>query len=706
MKHTFTVLVAFLLALPAFAQNPAETAGIFKKEQRTFHCERYKALLANFDQVSMTEIREQIESDITGYTLLLQAKDLSFKEKRIFKENRSVLKKLLKYQDEKVSLRHDSEEFCKVAEGAVLGLAKGLGYGADGIMSVAAIPFQTVWKFSRSAITGKKKDGVGENQYQFLGPTIYGGTSSNLLWNDRYIGLAISQPWIIPLIAAPWIDSQIMDICVRKNSLNPSEERYCKRYIGFKDTVSSLSEPAEDAGVFVHNIFAGKANDVKDKVSYTQDEILKDLTKLNNENFCANMVKIGEKFRSSRKEIQARANSETWRLGTNPERYGIPAIADFNSSTDRIIRPQAGAMGNLRNVVVSLGSAPYVTAGIDRKAVLEKYKKNFIEFKKLARVGRKIFQDSDTVEKCEKIRKENNFDYEKFEAIASEVQDDEVGQKLLQSDVIKAQFKSKTASYIISGGTKMKWEFIENGDIETIDSLLRSHTVANIILVIHGTEKGKIIDSQMNEIPRTFFNNVSPSIMSINFFSCYSQKIDDYYSISKEFNSGLTYNALRHVSFVELDKTYSYQAGQVPMQSFGGYLSQVDLAMYHTTRGNYLYQDLARNIVKETSAQMCKVSVENLGEKKVTYSVTVNANYIGSVTAGRVQSEFIFDCKYLKDSDNKLRFLDIQVESDEALTLDQAVVTIVGPKGVVKLEEEDLTATKLNGNVLGILGTF
>lgn len=142
------------------------------------------------------------------------------------------------------------------------------------------------------------------------------------------------------------------------------------------------------------------------------------------------------------------------------------------------------------------------------------------------------------------------------------------------------------------------------------------------------------------------------------------------------------------------------------MQSFGGYLSQVDLAMYHTTRGNYLYQDLARNIVKETSAQMCKVSVENLGEKKVTYSVTVNANYIGSVTAGRVQSEFIFDCKYLKDSDNKLRFLDIQVESDEALTLDQAVVTIVGPKGVVKLEEEDLTATKLNGNVLGILGTF
>jgi hypothetical protein len=512
---------------------------------------------------------------------------------------------------------------------------------------------------------------------------------------------------VLPLIAAPYVDSRIMNLCKKKNSLRPEEAHYCEQYIGFKTTMSKLSEPAEDAGEWVHRLIVGKKKeDAKDTAPYTSEEILKDLVKLTNENFCANMVKIGEKYRASRKMIQANANREAWRLGTYPERYGFPAIADFASTKDRMMLTPSGSVEKLRNVVVSLGPAEWQLKGVDKNVALKNYKAKYKQFTHLAKIGRKIFQESDTVEECQKLSRENNFNYENFEKLATEVEDDQIGQKLYESSVIKSQFNSKASPFVVIGGTKMKWEFIENGDITSIHALLHSPDIANVILVIHGTEKGKIIDSQMNEIPRTFFRNLSPSIMSLNFFSCFSQKIDDYYGLSEEMNTGKTEQALRHLTFVEVDETYSYKAGQVPFAAFSGYLSQVDLFMYHSLRGNLLYQNLARDLEAAPHSQVCKLNVENLGNEKVTYSMTINNVQVGALTPDKSKTEFNFDCSILKDTENKLRFLDIQVEHDEKLTVDQAQIPIVRPSGVTNIETDDLNVTRLNGNVLGIQGQF
>lgn len=698
-------LSVLLSALTSWSQDPG-VAQVFQNDQRTFHCERYKTLLSSFDDLSKDEIRERIDTEITGYEQLLKVKGLTYREKRIYRQNKGVLKKLLQYQDLKESSRKADEQFCKVAEAAVLGIAQGLGWGANGIMSVAAIPFQAVWKFGRAAVTGEKKEGPGDNQYDFFGPRIYGGMASNLLFSERYLGLAIANPWLIPLIAAPWIDSKVMDLCKKKNSLRPEEERYCKRFIGFKTSMAKLSEPAEDAGEWLHRLVLGKKPEKEDTAAFSQDEILKDLTRLTNENFCESMVKIGEKYRKSRKEIQANANRETWRLGTYPERYGFPAIADFTTEKERLVLPKKDPQLKLRNVVVSLGPAPYLLNGVDTERALKTYKEKYKLFKKLAKKGRKIFQESDTIAQCEALRKREKFDYEAFEILASEIEDDQVGKKLYEHSVIKGQFNSKVPRYILAGGTKLQWELIENGDISTIYDVLHSPDVANVILVIHGTEKGKIIDSQMNELPRTFFRNLSPSLMSLNFFSCFSQKIDDFYKLSEEFNTSRTQYALRHLSFVEVDESYSYQAGQVPFLAFGGYLSQIDLFMYHSLRGNLLYQNLARNIQEVPTSQQCQLHVENLANKKVTYGVTINNTQVGALTPNNTKAEFSFDCAILKGSSNKLRFLDISLDADEVLDVGASVMTVIRPEGVTKIESDDLNVTALSGNVLGIQGQF
>jgi hypothetical protein len=704
MKKLYFALL--FLSQISYAQD-TQVARLFQEEQRTFHCERYEKLLSAFDDLAKDEIKSKIQDEITGYTILMKSGELSYRERRVYRENRGVLKKLLRYVDYGETRKERNEQFCRVAETAVISLIRGLGWGANGIMSSAAIPFQAVWKFGRAAVSGEKQDGPGQNQYDFFGPTIYGGTASNLLFSERYIGLAMANPWLIPLLAAPFVDSRLMDMCKRKNSLRPDEEKYCGKYIGFKTTMTKLSEPAEDAGEWVHRLIVGpKDEKEEDQKTYSQEEILKNLTRLNNSNFCTEMVKIGEKYRASRKQIQANANRETWRIGTYPERYGVPGIADFETSADRLLLTPTGKVEKLRNIVISLGPPAWQVQGVDKKAVLKNYKRRYKEFKKQATAGRKIFQDSDTVAACEELKQKHKFDYEEFEELATEIEDDQIGRKLYEHEMIKAQFTSKASPFILSGGTKMKWELIETGDITQIHQLLRQSDIANVILVIHGTEKGKIIDSQMNELPRTFFKNLSPSIMSVNFFSCFSQKIDDYYGLSEEMNSSSTENAIRHLSFVETDDTYSYKAGQVPLQSFGGFLSQVDLYMYHSLRGNLLHQNLSRARLAAPAAQMCTLNVENLGNKKVTYSVTINNFQVGALTPEMPKSEFQFDCSLLKNAGNKIRFLNIQLSHDEPLSLEEAQISLVRPAGVLRIDMDDLAVTALKGNVLGLTGQF
>ncbi len=128
--------------------------------------------------------------------------------------------------------------------------------------------------------------------------------------------------------------------------------------------------------------------------------------------------------------------------------------------------------------------------------------------------------------------------------------------------------------------------------------------------------------------------------------------------------------------------------------------------MYHSLRGNLLYQNLARNLSTTPASQLCKLNVENLGNQNGTYSLTINNIQVGALTPDKAKTEFGFDCSILKTSGNKLRFLDINVEVDESLTVDQSQITIVRPSGVTKLDSEELNVTRLKGNVLGIQAHF
>jgi hypothetical protein len=684
-----------------------DIAELFHEEQRTFSCHRYEKLNAFIKNIPEDELSEQIEAEIAGYKMLLQSEEVSFKERKIFRSQIRILKKILKHNSKKDGLKKFQQIICEGAQGTGKVLVRGLSWMANGIMVTAALPFQVIGKLTRGLLTGQVSEGHGEIHYDFIGPALYEGAGRSLLFSKQYLSIAATQPWIFPIIAAPVIDAEVMKVCKRKHSLRKEEVNYCKKFVNFKTSAMKLSTPFEVFGAKLnHLISKADSNEEQNETTYTSEEVLQDISEINDGNFCAQMMEIGKKFKNSKAQTDKKANLETWRIGTNPERYGQPDILDFNTPLDKLIRREESTRHTkLRNVVISLGPAQWQTQNINKKQMARDYRKNYKNLTRELKTARKIFLKADTIEQCQQLKQKYNFSYRNFEELVTSTDEDELGKRIFESQRIKRLFKSKTMAINIFNGTKLEWEFVEAGDIESINKIIRSKDIGNVILVIHGTEKGKIIDSNSNEIPRTFFNGLSPSIMSLNFFSCYSQKIDQYYGISKELSRGETYHPKRHLSFVEINSDYSYKKGQVPFESFPGFFSKLDFFLSKTARGNLLYESLSVSSPKEVISNKCELHIYNMGQEKSTFSVTINNIHVGSVTGSRDKSRFEFDCDVLKN-ENSLRLLSINLNHQEPLTLDKTQIYLIHPTYFKELSHDDLRPIKLKNDILGITASF
>ena len=656
--------------------NMQDISTIFHRDQRSFHCSRIRELMSYYKDHEKEDLKKQMRLEIKALKITGKSSELTWREKVLVKRNISVLEKMLRYDDVSKGLRKLEEKTCEYAETASFATIKGLAWGSNAVVSSVLFPVRAATSFGVGFYSNEVSEGE-ELTYDVLGPNIFGAAASNLYLNNSIVSAASSNPWLLPLIIAPAVDNEVLQVCRNKNSLRSEEVEFCNEYIGFKQKILNKADYFERLGKDARTFFSGeKQESTEEKI--TADDLLKDMTELTEDNFCQEMIKIGEKFKVAKDGIQKDAHIEMWKIGANPGRYGIPEIASFFTAPENMLsNPETSIY---KNVVISLGPSKWQTESINNDDAYKHYKKSFKKFKKLAKRGRKIFQKSDSIERCEELKRKYKFSYNSLSSVIEEMNNNKIGKALFENDKIKTAFKYEATFFNLFDISNLSWDFIDSGDIETITEVLQSPDVANVILVIHGTEKGKIVDSNYNELPREFFKHISPSIMSLNFFSCYSQNIDRFYKISEGISKGKSYHKLRHLSFVELDESYKYKTGQVPIESFAPFLDAIDDFLSKSVKGNLLSSSLKKDL-PSYSTQTCQFYVRDMKAIDTTFSLTLNNNYIGVVRpSDKEMTKIDFDCNFINKGNNSFRLLDINLENDDDITLSSTSFSVKHPE--------------------------
>ena len=323
-------------------------------------------------------------------------------------------------------------------------------------------------------------------------------------------------------------------------------------------------------------------------------------------------------------------------------------------STSQVVMPdeliRSGDVKSLRNLIFSIGNNEQDELGAngfnqERKEIVKRIKDDY----------RKTI-NSGSFDRCREILAKRNVDLKEFEQDLfkiNQISQEKSLQKQLEFEVIEKLFKKEKRHL------KLNWELIRTNNLQIITNALKAKDVANIIIISHGKSSGHLVDSEDQELPREAFNQISPSIQSLNFYSCYSKKLIDLYSLKDKIGKLPSFYKIRYLTSVS-ENDFMGETNLAPMAAFGYYLSQVDTHLSRSMKGANLLQEKFSSEFKEfDDEKTCRLDTSNLFVKKGSYALTLNEEMIGTIEANHVQTEMLFPCRALKFGANVLKIKNI-----------------------------------------------
>jgi hypothetical protein len=641
-------------------QAAREIVLAYHKSLRTFKCGFSQHLLKSLEKTNDTDLKEIFEKQLDKFnSVISQAKVTNENKKnyRMLKKVRKLYKKLAKKNLKRKKVKKFFLNACKVSEKVLTAVPKGLGYAVKLADQLLTVPVNSVYFFMKGLVTGKEAKTFGQGEHFFMeSESINYGVSYYLL--DKVLLNSLSVP-LWQAFAASAVGKQIVsNICKDKNKYNTSELKYCQAFNNIERFNNKISAATQKAGSKLK--FWGKKKAAKKKKK--NEETLKNITELNNDNIC-------EYLDASRTERKSSIQDQFY-LIFNPDKFGEPLTQEFHTDASKMMTYPNFEMANMKNVIIALGPGElYEEEVLNEK--LDEIKKLNKKIKKQEKKLRKIVR-AKNIEKCKKRLESSKFDFKEYMDLKEELGKHTAYRKHVENLVLNKIVKKSQRKFSLGGKLKLNWELHQANDVNQALDILRSNKVANLIIVSHGVQNGKIVDSQLNQYHSRIFENISPSIMSISFFTCYSQKIKKIYKIDEILSHTPSYHKMRQVFFVK-ENYFFNKSGQVPLNSLESFIKRVDKQIYRSLKGNLLFQISSPGFMNLDleKKKMCRILVKSPKIVSGSIGITLNRNFLGVIDSKNSKTIFEYECNQIKsEGENTLLFYGANLK--ERLRIDQS----------------------------------
>jgi hypothetical protein len=335
--------------------------------------------------------------------------------------------------------------------------------------------------------------------------------------------------------------------------------------------------------------------------------------------------------------------SDLLKASLTPSLLAAPETARVVLSDQNLRR---GEVRGLRNLIFSIGNdsadeASALALREEQKHLSDQIRR---DYKRMLRGG--------THSACSDVIRKRKIDLGSFEMTLrrlGEIRRQEKLQRQLEYSAIEKFFKKERRRL------NLNWELIRTNSLQQVMSALKSPDVANVVIISHGKDSGHLVDVLGQEFPREAFNQISPSIQSINFYSCYSQKLVDLYGLKNKLSSQPSFHKVRHLTSVG-QNDFMGAENFAPISAFGYYIGQLDAYLSRSVKGSQLLQsEFGEKLEPAGESTLCSLDASDLQVKKGSYALTLNDEFVGVVRELDEKRNFEFPCRFYRKGSNSLR---------------------------------------------------
>jgi hypothetical protein len=626
-KILFLILMSWNLAHAGDAVNIDPTFDLHEKSFRCRFASDARESLENFKPQDLSDF---LSAGIKETDLAL-LEDLTKAEKSFLKEHRKLLKSLQGLNDPKSEIKQFFTDLCLGSETILKTSIKGIATTTNVLSLAIGFPARFLTNYYKGIKYGNSVAEPAMTSFDILGARRSTSLAFYLLFKSYKIAIG-SFPWLAPFYVAPIVNTLVMKVCQQGDDLSLKDQKFCQNFIRTKQKVITAAALGVKWGAKFHK----EKSDTKGP-SWTLE--------VSDKNFCEYLNYLANAKTSKMKSHEMR---ELMVSNLNPGFLTAPSINVINTPEPKLKKAPLKQMLNLRNVIVSLAPTEEAFSQMQANGSWKRYLKVQDELGEKSKVFNKLYRLKD-INECLKTKAKNNFSYANYQSLKQELS--QLKQEGFQAQhlQIENQFKK-----LRPRSTKLKWELVTSNTLNSVQELLESSDIGNIIIVTHSVgDYKKLIDSSFNQYPSTFFGRIAPQLMSLSFFTCHSETIMKVYDLERKISETESFHQRRVLNFVK-DNTVLDDHKSVAIKGFTDYLLKTDKKLDHVLHENILAQNFMHGTPTSTHSDHCSIEIPGDLPASGSLSLVLNRHFIGNLNRFERKRTFRFSCEILQDENTLL----------------------------------------------------
>ncbi len=336
----------------------------------------------------------------------------------------------------------------------------------------------------------------------------------------------------------------------------------------------------------------------------------------------------------------------------NPSRYSKPETQEVNMPDDHLVRQSEVTSKKLRNVILTLSLSE------SEKEEAEQLKPDYSILKKQLKVGGRTLKQllkAATLEECHLRKTKLGFDYAHYQELINSKTKYEVDDQLAQAEYLTKLAKNAGRKLGFLKTLKHHWEVIPSSQIQDVLSYAQADDIGNLIIVGHGVNNGKFVDSHYNELSTNAFEQINPSLTSLSFYTCIGNQVFETYSLRSKLSKNPSFNKLRAVFSVSSHDPLKGEADVAPAPGLSSFIEKIDKQIDLIEIGNQRVQTIAGSKFQEYRAPIeCTLNMKGFRVTQGGFGFVLNRKLIGVVGTEGLKDAISFPCDWILATNNTL----------------------------------------------------
>ena len=319
-------------------------------------------------------------------------------------------------------------------------------------------------------------------------------------------------------------------------------------------------------------------------------------------------------------------------------------MALFEQSSSKLVTKRLASESEYYIDKEELKNYVFLYKPLEKEEVLDRHRadyNNIIEKVSIHDHNLKILVETETIQQCEDLYDQFPVDENYYNELHKSIEEntiasDTIGSESVLNDILELEKKKKLIN---------SWTVLYQTELNYLQRILNSPDTGSVVVVAHASDRGQLFDSKGHGIPKEVFKTLSPSIHGLSIFSCFGEKVFNFYGLGNGTNKRVSAYKHLNLSYVETNRSDD----KISIDQFKKFFKKVDFR-----DANKLVRLRFNSNQRNIHIKKCELKI-NTSNKTADYFVILNNYFVANPSYKNDVYEFPCDYLSKKEGDNTIR---------------------------------------------------